>query len=406
MRSLQWRGVGGASGDGSAGEAFRVLMDHLQIDDCGWCFRTTLSGRIDFERTLKGIESSYDCEVRQALGGEAIGRMATALEGGAYEEMAVALADVIRRRGSTVQRRSGDDLPDRILEVAAFWADPEVARLVESLGPHLREWVIGWLLSAIVKMARYHNYELEIRRAAGDLRSLLSLMELETSFMGDRLPVAIRRAVDAAGPEGSAERSAVRRMVEDHCLAILAARGPFFPQIMALETLGELQSIGAINEILDFLAEDNAYLYEAAERALSKMGEALIEPVHARLEAGNVEEDAGHSLLILLCELGTREALGLAIEHFDFFIESMGPGEAARWMSQFGARELIKRLRGLLDRDKALVGQSLLLLAGIHNVRVPEEAEIRRAIDEYWRQHSEEGAGDSGPGDGSDRYLM
>jgi hypothetical protein len=406
MRSLQWRGVGGASGDGSAGEAFRVLTDHLQIDDCGWCFRTSLSGRIDFDRTLKAIESSYDCEVREVLGHAAIGRLTTALEGGAYEEMTVALADAIRLRGSTVQRTAGDDLPDRIVEVAAFWADPEVARLVESLGPHLREWVVGWLLSALAKIARYRNYQLEIRRAAGDLGTLLPLMELETSFMVDPLPVAIRRAVDAAGPEGSGERSTVRRMVEDHCLAILAARGPFFPQMMALETLGELRSIGTINEILDFLAEDNAYLYEAAEHALSKMGEALIEPVAARLEAGNVEEDAGHSLLTLLGELGTREALDLVIEHFDFFLESTGPGEAARWMSQFGARELIKRLRAHLDRDKALVGQALLLLAGIHNVRVPEEAEIRRAIDEFWRQHSDEGTGDFGPGDGSDKYLM
>ncbi len=406
IRSLQWRGVGAPSGDSTAGEAFRVLMDHLQIDDCGWCFRTTLSGRIDIEKTIKVIDASYDSEVRGALGEEVVRLLASALVDGAYETIAVALADVIRCKALSAKRASGDDLPDRIVEVASFWADPEIARRVEGLGPHLREWVIGWLLSAVVKMACYRNYRLEVRRAAGDLPALLTLMESETSFMAEALPVAIRRVVDDAGPEGSAERSAVRRSVEDRCLAILGARGPFFPQMMALETLGELRSIGAVNEIFDYLSEDNAYLYEAAEHALSKMDAAVVEPARARLEAGNIDEDAGHSLLIILSELGTREALELVVEHFDFFFEAAGPGESARWMSQFGARDLIRPLRRHLDRDRALIGQAILLLAAIHNVRVPEEGEIRRAIDEYWRQQPDEEAEGSDSGDGSDKYLM
>ena len=49
----------------------------------------------------------------------------------------------------------------------------------------------------------------------------------------------------------------------------------------------------------------------------------------------------------------------------------------------------------------------LLLLGAIHNVRLPEEAAIRRAIDDYYQQQpDEEESGDPGVGDGSDKYLM
>jgi hypothetical protein len=407
LRALQWGGARGGS-EGEPGEAFRVLMDHLQIDDCGWCFRTTLSGRIDFDKTLKAIESNYDCDLRAALDPAARSRIAAALEAGAYERSAATLVEIVRERAAAAARAPGDDLAERIVEVASYWGDPEIARLVEGLGPHVREWVIGFLISAVVKMARYRNDRLAVRRAEGDPAALLALLEIETSAMLEVLAQAIRRGVEAAGPAGSPARSAARRMVEERCLAVLAARGPFFPQVAALETLGELRSIGAINEIIDFLSEENSYLYEAAEHALSRMDDAVVEPVRARLEAGNIDEDAGHSVLIVLCELGTRSALELVLEHADFFLDAAGPGDAARWMSLFGAREFLEPLRKRLPQDTALVGQALLLLGGIHNVRVPEEAAIRRAIDEYWKEQPEgdEGSGERGPGDGSDRYLM
>jgi len=404
IRSLQWKGAGG----GDTGEAFRVLMDHLQIDDAGWCFRTNLSGRIDFERTLKAIESSYNCELRGSLGEQTVRAISAALTAGAFEESASTLSRTIKERARAIRAAPGDDLVDRIVEVAVFWADPEVVASVEGLGPHLREWVIGFLISTVVKMAGYRNYDLEVRRSAGDLDALLPLLEVETSFMLDRLPQAIRKAVESRGEAGTAARSSARRAVEDRCLAILASRGPFFPQAMALETLGELRSVGAVNEIIDFLEEENSYLYEAAEHGLAKLEDAVIEPARARLEAGNLEEDSGHSLLIVLCEIGNAEALKLVLDHADFFVETAGPGNAARWMSLFGARELIDPLRRHLPKDTAQVGQAILLLAAIHNVRVPEEAGIRGAIDDYWKKHPDESEdGDEpGPGDGSDKYLM
>jgi len=404
IRSLQWKGASG----GDTGEAFRVVMDHLQIDDCGWCFRTNLSGRIDFARTLKAIESAYNCELRSALGEETVAAIAAALEAGAFEDSAATLARTVKDRARGVRPAPGDNLADRIVEVAVSWADGEVVGLVEGLGPHLREWVIGFLIAAVVKMARYRNYDLEVRRSAADLDALAALLEEETSFLLDGLPQAIKKAVEASGEIGAPGRSLARRRVEDRCLSILACRGPFFPQGMALETLGELRSVGAVNEIMDFLTEENSYLYEAAEHALAKLDEAVIEPARARLAAGNIEEDAGHSVLITLCEIGTPEALRLILEHHEFFVDAAGPGNSARWISLLGARELIDPLRRHLPKDTAQVGQAILLLAAIHNIRVPEEAAIRRAIDEFWKKHPEEGedGGDPGPGDGSDKYLM
>jgi hypothetical protein len=184
-------------------------------------------------------------------------------------------------------------------------------------------------------------------------------------------------------------------------------RGPFFPQVMALETLGALGSAGAVSEILDFLSEDNSYLYEAAEHALSALGDVVLEPARARLEADSLGSDPAHSLLIVLCEQGSPAALRLVLDHFDVFAEAAGPGDAARWMSLLGARELIEPLRRVLSQDTAQVGQALLLLGAVHNVRIPEEADIRRAIDEYWKEQPEESdGGDTGPDDGSGKYVM
>jgi hypothetical protein len=407
LRSLQWRGAGSASGDGGTGESFRVLMDHLQVDDCGWCFRTTLAGRIDLARTLKAIESAYDCDLHPAFPAARQRRLAAALEDGAYGTIAPALAEAVRQLARAASA-PGDDLPGRIDEVASFWGDAEVAQSVEALGPHLREWATGFLLSAVVAMARYRNYALLVRRGARDTGALLPLLEIETSALLDPLPAALTEAVEAAGKVGSAERSEARRTVEERCLALLAMRGPFFPQVMALETLGEMRSVGAVNEIIDFLGEDNSYLYEAAEHALAVLGDAVVEPARARLEAGNLPEDSVHSLLLLLCELGTPEAMRVVLEQFDAFVEAAGPGESARWMSLFGAREFLDPLRRLLPQDMAQVGQAVLLIGGIHNVHVPEEAEIRRAIDEYWKDQPEGsgGGGESGPDDGSGKYVM
>jgi len=43
-------------------------QDHLEVDDCGWCIRTGPDGRIDLKKTIRAIESSYDCEILSESG--------------------------------------------------------------------------------------------------------------------------------------------------------------------------------------------------------------------------------------------------------------------------------------------------------------------------------------------------
>jgi hypothetical protein len=87
-------------------------------------------------------------------------------------------------------------------------------------------------------------------------------------------------------------------------------------------------------------------------------------------------------------------------------MEEVGPGTSAEWVSLFGAEELIDPLRDWLDEDPAMVGQGVLLLGSIHNVRIPEEEEILRAIEEERdRQAREPGDDDRGAGGDGGRYV-
>ncbi len=139
------------------------------------------------------------------------------------------------------------------------------------------------------------------------------------------------------------------------------------------------------------------------------MGEAIVSPAVAKMESGTLDPDATHSLLVLLCDLGTRSAYEAVIQQLDWIMDSVGPGTTAEWVSLFGTEELIEPLRDWLEDDPALVGQSLLLLGAIHDVEIPEEEEILQAIeDERARQAAAQEEDD--PTGGSDReggnYVM
>jgi hypothetical protein len=152
---------------------------------------------------------------------------------------------------------------------------------------------------------------------------------------------------------------------------------------------------------MEYLSDENSYVYGAAERALSLMGEAIVPPVRAKIEARSLDPDVAHSLLVLLCDIGTRSAYDAVTSNLEWFMEEVGPGSTAEWVSLFGTQELIDPLRDWLEEDPAMVGQGVLLLGAIHNVRIPEEDEILRAIeDERQRLESDPQAGDDS---GTDR---
>jgi hypothetical protein len=177
---------------------------------------------------------------------------------------------------------------------------------------------------------------------------------------------------------------------------------------MALDTLGELRAFHFIPEVMEYLGDENSYVYGAAERALGRMGEAIVMPAIARIESGTLEPDAAHSLLVLLCDLGTYGAYEAVTRHFDWFMSSVGPGTTAEWVSLFGVEDTIDPLRDWLDEDPAMVGRGLLLLGAIHNVTIPEEDEILEAIeDERARQvNPDDGGRETDPDPEGGNYVM
>src|SRR6185436_3268232 len=329
--------------------------------------------------TIKAVESGYDCDVLAAMGEGTIKQIAQRFRAGGLPDIVRSIADWTRAATARIPKDPEDDLPASIASAVTAFASQPLLDDVERLGHQFHQWVVGFQLSAAFAVARYQNTHLALKRARGDLDKLLALAEVETAFVLPDLPPAI-----AVVCRGNEKRSA---QAQEWCLRMLEAQGPFFPKVVALETLGELRAFHFIPEVMEYLSDENSYVYGAAERALAMMGEAVVGPARARIEAGAVDPDAAHSVLVLLCDLGSRSSYETVTAHLDWFMGEVGPGATAEWVSLFGTEELIEPLRDWLEDDPAMVGQGLLLLGALHNVRIPEENEILRAIeDERARQ--------------------
>jgi HEAT repeat protein len=370
----------------------RVLLDELQLEDCGWCVRTDRSGRVDLERTLKAIESGYDLDVRDAIARAVRAEIAETLGRGDFPAIAACLGQVVAQRASGLPRQD-DPLPARLEAMGRAFQSGPVLEIADRLGPALHQWLIGLLLAAVVKVSTYRNHVLELQRAGQDVDRLLELAAAESSSLHEPLPAR----VVAAAPAGSAARG---RVVE-WCVRTLEARGPFFPKAHALNILGELGAEALIPEIAGHLADENAYIYHAAERALSRLGDPVIEHAAGVIARGDAHPEALQSLVRIACEMTTEGSLALVLEHSDAIFEALGPEAAAECAGLLGRQETIPLLRRWLDRAPALVGHALLLLGAINNVPIPEEESILKAIDEYWK-----GAGDGSDGEPPGPWLM
>jgi len=390
LRALQQHGTE------RAGEAFRALMDALRIDDAAWCFRTGPSGHLELRKTIKAVESGYDCDISAALGEATIKQLAQRFRAGDLIEVVRALAEWTAQATHRLPAEGEHGLARRIEATVRAFAQPAMLEEMRGLGQQFQQWILGFHLSAAFAVARGREVEVELSRARGNLDRLLELAELETAHLLGELPASI--AVVCAGDEARARRA------QEWCLRMLEAQGPFFPKVVALETLGELRAVHFVPEVIDYLSDENSYVYGAAERALGKMGEASIIPAVNRLAEGDLDPDAAHSILVLLCDLGTEAAYEAVERYLDYFVDAVGPGTTAEWVSLFGAEELIEPLRDWLDEDPVLVGQALLLLGAIHNVQIPEEAEILRAIEDE-RARQDEGSADE-PEPSGGEYLM
>jgi len=388
LTALQWRG------SHRAGEVFRTMMDALQIDDASWCFRTGPSGRIELRKTIKAVESGYDCDISATIGTKTINQIAQRFRADDHRDMVRAIAEWTATATSRLAREEGGDLPDRVAAAVGAFTRQDLLEDVGRLGSQVQQWVLGFQLSAAFSVARRANFDCALNQSRGDLEKLLQLAEHETAFLLKDLPAAIALVCRDDEEKG--------RRAESWCLRMLEAQGPFFPKVISLETLGELNSIHFIPEIMEYLSDENSYVYGAAEKALSRMREAIIAPAVARIESGDLDPDAAHSVLVLLCDLGTVAAYETVSAHLDWFMDAVGPGTAAEWVSLFGTEELIDPLRDWLGQAPAMVGQAVLLLGAIHNVTIPEEDEILQAIEDARARESDDPAQDDGADGGSD----
>lgn len=400
ITALHFRGIDAADA------CLHVIGENLQLEDVSWCLRTGRGGRVDLERSLRAMENGYDREVRSMIPAEDRAALAAAFGRGEFREMAVALASLIESRARSGQRSDPDDtLLARLAAFASGFRREEVLNEAERLGHPMHTWIISLLLSALIKTAGYRNFEREAERARGRLDALLELAELESSALSRRLPGMLAEAGAAGGDDA-------RRQIDQWCASILEARGPFFPKVVAIETIGELALTGHLPNVVAHLADDNGFIYAAAERALAKMGDDGVEAARAEIAEHRAHLDAMHSILVVMSDLMTERSLQLVLDHFEELMEASGPEEGPELVSLFGARELIPHLRRWLKRVeegssqvglRARVGHALLLAGAIHNVPIPEEERILQAIDEYWKEVPEEADADSkatGP------YLM
>ena len=373
MIAVQWRGAHRST------EVFRTLMDCLGIDDAFWCFRTGPSGHIELRKTIKAVESGYDCDILAVMGEPTIQRIAAKLRAGNRGEVIRAIADWTTRGARELPDDADRNFVERVSAVVAALSDEGLLEGAARYGQAFREALLGFHFSVAFAVARGFDARAALRRARGDLGRLLELAAVESAHLVGELPAAV--TLVCRDDEAASHRA------QEWCLRMLEAQGPFFPKVMALEILGESRAVHFIPEVMEYLGDENSYVYGAAERALGRLGEAIVIPAIQGIESAVLEPDAAHSLLVLLCDLGTQGAYDAVMRHFDWFMGAIGPGTTAEWISLFGVEESIDPLRDWLEEDPAMVGQGLLLLGAIHNVTIPEEDEILQAIeDERARQ--------------------
>ena len=101
-------------GSHRAGEAFRTVMDVLRIDDASWCFRTGPVGHIELRKTIKAVESGYDCDISTVMGTSTINQIAQRFRAGNMGEIVRSVAEWTCHAVADFPHEPHSDLPERI----------------------------------------------------------------------------------------------------------------------------------------------------------------------------------------------------------------------------------------------------------------------------------------------------
>jgi hypothetical protein len=250
------------------------------------------------------------------MGETTIKQIAQRFRAGEHGDIVRAIADWTRTAAAKVKAEPDDDMSKRISAAATAFATPSLVEGSERLGHQFQQWVVGFELSAAFAIARYRTRGWRFRRARGDLDKLLKLAELETAFLIPDLPGRSRSL--------SARTRRSSRKAQDWCLRLLEAQGPFFPEGARAGDAGRAARGPLHPEVMEYLSDENSYVYGAAERALSLMGEAIVPPVRAKIEARSLDPDVAHRSSSSSAISAPAARYDAVTTNLDWFMEEVG----------------------------------------------------------------------------------
>jgi len=113
--------------------------------------------------------------VRGQIPGESRAEIAERLRGGEFSAIAASLGSFIQSRAAAIRCEPEDTLPVRLEAFGRAFQSPELLEIADRLETAMHQWLIGVLISGVVKVATYRNYLLELEAAGANLDALLSL---------------------------------------------------------------------------------------------------------------------------------------------------------------------------------------------------------------------------------------
>lgn len=161
---------------------------------------------------------------------------------------------------------------------------------------------------------------------------------------GQTLPDRLHDQILEAGDEAA---RALIRLVEDRELTLASAPGGGYVGIHAVQLLGEREQLDAIEPLIELVewTRPEEIIYSTALKALSQIGQPVVEPILEAIERG-VEEDTRNGLAGVLARVGERDER-IYETLLDVFEDQ--PGFGASYLADYGDPRAVESLSETLD---------------------------------------------------------